>query len=96
MDTALVYTSRVSVPMTSLDLFIVLNHSSGSLAVGFTQNLSEMSTTNLHGGLERGLRLRLTSLPPIVRRFSTQCGILNISQPYRPPRPVKGIALIYM
>jgi hypothetical protein len=30
-----------------------------------------------------------------VSRLSRQCGILNISQPYRPPRPVKGIALLF-
>jgi hypothetical protein len=30
-----------------------------------------------------------------VSRLSRQCGILNISQHYRPPRPVTGIALLY-
>jgi hypothetical protein len=33
----------------------------------------------------------LTTLPPSVSRLSTQCGILNILQFYRPPRPVTGI-----
>jgi hypothetical protein len=31
----------------------------------------------------------------IVSRLSRQCGILNISQPYRAPRTAIGIALLY-
>jgi hypothetical protein len=38
----------------------------------------------------------LTTLPPAVSRLSRQCGILNTSQAYRPPRPVTGIALLYI
>jgi hypothetical protein len=30
-----------------------------------------------------------------VSRLSRQCEILNISQPYRPPRPITGIALLF-
>jgi hypothetical protein len=30
-----------------------------------------------------------------VSRWCRQCGILNISQPYRPPWPVTRIALLY-
>jgi hypothetical protein len=47
-------------------------------------------------GSKCGWCVGLTTLPSSMSRLSRQCGILNISQPYRPPRPVTGIALLYV
>jgi hypothetical protein len=35
------------------------------------------------------------NLPPSMSRLSRQCEILNISQPFRTPQPVKGIGLLF-
>jgi hypothetical protein len=42
-------------------------------------------------GVKCDLFVGLTALPPYMRRMSRQCGILNISQPYRPRSPVTRI-----
>jgi hypothetical protein len=47
-------------------------------------------------GVMRGRRMGLKTSPPFESRLSRQCGILNISQPYRPPRYVTGTALLLL
>jgi hypothetical protein len=65
-------------------------------ALGFTQPLTEMSTGNIKKKMFLGSKVRpVRAADNLVSRLCRQCGILNIWQPYRPPRPVKGIALIY-
>jgi hypothetical protein len=65
----------------------------------FTQCLTEMSTRNIKKiiflGSKGGRCVGVTTLPPSMSRLSIQCGILSISQPYRLPRPVTGIVLLY-
>jgi hypothetical protein len=46
-------------------------------------------------GVKCGRCVGLTALPPYVSQLSRQCGIHNFPQPYRPPRPVTGIASLY-
>jgi hypothetical protein len=63
-----------------------------------TQSLTEMSTRSrkkVFLGVKSGRRVRLATSAPAPTRLSRQYGILNSSQPCRPPRPATAIVLLF-
>jgi hypothetical protein len=55
--------------LDEMDFFNLPNTSSGTMALGYTQPLTEMSTRNLIG-VKSGRRVELTTLPPSMNRMS--------------------------
>jgi hypothetical protein len=48
------------------------------------------------GGFKRGRRVSLTTSLLFVSRLPRKCWILDVSQPYRPPRFVTSMALLLL
>jgi hypothetical protein len=89
--------SEVRDPMRSINflIYLILQAALGPRVYSASNRNEYQEHKNVLGAVERGRCVGLTTLPPSVSRLYRQCEILNISQPYRPPRPVTGVALLY-
>jgi hypothetical protein len=81
-----------SIPDDVMEFFIDINPSDGSMALGSTHPLTEMSTGSISWG-KGGRCVRLTNLPPSFA-VVTKSGNLNFLQPSGPPQACNGTVLL--
>jgi hypothetical protein len=74
----------------AVDAWVAFNTDTHILEVGPAVHTASNIKKNL-GSKVRPVR-GSDNLTAIYEQIVSQCGFLNISQPYRPPRPVMGIA----
>jgi hypothetical protein len=87
--------SQVRFPVKSLDLFSVyLIHPAALYPWDLLSLLTETSAKKIFLVVKRDLSVRLATSPPFVSLLSRKCEIIDVSQPYRPPRPATGIAFL--
>jgi hypothetical protein len=85
-----------SIPDEVIGFFNWPNPPSRSMALRSTQPLTELSTSNLPGGVKGSQRVRLATSSPSVSRLFRKCGSLDVWQPYGSPRHITRITLLFL
>jgi hypothetical protein len=84
--------SWVRVPMKSLKGFIYLIPPAAPWSWGLLSPWQKWVSEDIILEVKSDRHIRLTTYPQSKRQLYRQCGILNISNPYRPPHPVMRVA----